>query len=432
MTGWTALAACHAGGRPAGTEPSLPEVATPARATDVQSRDCAAGVLHARQAVVTALDEERPEDALAAVDRVLALSPDDPHAHAMRALLLFFLEAPSASADAWAEALARAPDRTDWRSERVQVLFEAARYEEAAEEYERLWEAGFPPGLFDTEATGADEPPPDGFDGWTVGTTATELEIHDQGGWSHLYAGDLAAALRAFDRLRELFPECSTGHEGAGWTLHLLGRQEQADEALARALALEPEAASFRNDIGLEHLEAGRRNEALLCLDLAVALAPEDADVRTNHGWALFELGRIEEALAEQDRAIELRPELAVAHYNRGLELSALGRYAEAVAAYDRALELGSGPERDADAHYCRGNVLLRLDDPEGAAAAYGRALELEPSFPEPWYNRGVVRLQLGRVAEARADFERYLELDPGDADAQARLRECDERIGAR
>jgi tetratricopeptide (TPR) repeat protein len=391
----------------------------------------------ARADVVDALDADRMHDALAAVERVLALTPDDPYAHAMHAQVLSFLERPEA-AEAWAEAVTRAPERGDWRCEHTWELFVAARYAEAAETYERLWASNYHAG--DPSSSGwvwrglwyegpDDEPPPDdGFDGWTEVFGA--WDVHEWGGWSHLYLGNLAAALRAFERQCELFPDDYTGHEGAGLVLHLLDRPDEAAAAFARAKELEPDVADLRSDIGLEHLEAGRWNEALLCLDLALALDPENPHAHTNRGWALSRLGRVEEALAEHERAVELRADLPEVHYNRGLELAALGRHAEAVQAYDRALALGAGAEHDADAHYCRGNALLKMGDREGAVAAYGRALELVPDFPQALYNRSHVLHELGRFEEALREVEHYLRLEPDDLDGLTKRGECLEQLG--
>ncbi|WP_189190034.1 tetratricopeptide repeat protein [Streptomyces albiflavescens] len=51
--------------------------------------------------------------------------------------------------------------------------------------------------------------------------------------------------------------------------------------------------------------------------------------------------------------------------------------------------------------------------DSEGAARTYRRVLELDPGNKFAWYSLGAIAQQSGRTADARADYEKALKIDP-------------------
>ncbi|MGW0881626.1 tetratricopeptide repeat protein [Streptomyces sp. NPDC002671] len=51
--------------------------------------------------------------------------------------------------------------------------------------------------------------------------------------------------------------------------------------------------------------------------------------------------------------------------------------------------------------------------DSRGAGQDYRHALELDPKNKRAWYGLGLVDQQSGRTADARADFDKALEIDP-------------------
>lgn len=67
-----------------------------------------------------------------------------------------------------------------------------------------------------------------------------------------------------------------------------------------------------------------------------------------------------------------------------------------------------------AQAHHQLGVIRGReLGDYSGAVADLGRAIALEPQWPEPYLQRGLLHRFNGAPAEAVADLRRYLELAP-------------------
>jgi tetratricopeptide (TPR) repeat protein len=103
----------------------------------------------------------------------------------------------------------------------------------------------------------------------------------------------------------------------------------------------------------------------------------------------------------------------ATAHHNRGTLRQAAGDLAGALADFDRALELD--PEHLAT-YVARGTARKEAGDLAGALLDCDRALAALPrEAAAPVYHlRGGVRVLLNQFAEAIADYNEALRLDPG------------------
>merc|ERR1719197_711273 len=66
-----------------------------------------------------------------------------------------------------------------------------------------------------------------------------------------------------------------------------------------------------------------------------------------------------------------------------------------------------------ADSEKEKGNEAFYAKDFEEAEAYYSRSLKFKADDPSTWANRGLVRLKLGRAAEALEDCEHGLALNP-------------------
>jgi tetratricopeptide (TPR) repeat protein len=103
----------------------------------------------------------------------------------------------------------------------------------------------------------------------------------------------------------------------------------------------------------------------------------------------------------------------AVAAYNEGVKLMVEKRYAAAEQKFEEAL---AADERLAEAH---NNLAFSLrvqgtGNFTRALSHYNRALELKPDLAQAYMYRGVLFVQLGDLARARADHARLLALNPG------------------
>ena len=72
---------------------------------------------------------------------------------------------------------------------------------------------------------------------------------------------------------------------------------------------------------------------------------------------------------------------------------------------------------QDSDAWYSKGVALqLEAEDYQGAVESYSRALEINPQYFSALFNRALAYKDLGRIDEAKADFETIVTLKNGVA----------------
>ncbi|MFF4685981.1 tetratricopeptide repeat protein [Streptomyces sp. NPDC001307] len=68
---------------------------------------------------------------------------------------------------------------------------------------------------------------------------------------------------------------------------------------------------------------------------------------------------------------------------------------------------------QDADILLQAGIAQQQNHDAQGADLTYRRVLKLDPQNKYAWYNLGVMAHEAGRAADARADYDKALNIDP-------------------
>lgn len=150
----------------------------------------------------------------------------------------------------------------------------------------------------------------------------------------------------------------------------------------------------------------------------AVMADPEAFQSHNFLGLYFLRRGEYAAALREFDATLHLKPDSANGHFNRGLALAKLGRAKEALVSYRQGLALHAN-DPTAHAHVAE----LLVDDRRFSEAEreYRIAATLSP-HSDLFNSLGIVLAQQGRLAEAAAEFQRALQLDPSHADARANL----------
>ena len=131
-----------------------------------------------------------------------------------------------------------------------------------------------------------------------VERTKTDPMAHFTLGNSYEAAGDLAAAIQAYERALALQPDFVEAGINLGALYVAEGRLEGAAAVLERALAGDPERVEALNNLGLIYREWGRLEEARDLYVKALQLQPSLAQ-------AHFSLGLVYRGLGERDRAVE-------------------------------------------------------------------------------------------------------------------------------
>jgi Tfp pilus assembly protein PilF len=206
--------------------------------------------------------------------------------------------------------------------------------------------------------------------------------------------GNTPGAFQALYKAIEIDPNNAKAHLLLG-KMFLVARDDnpayydqQAEQHLRTVLQIQSSpdrqseqslTSSARNSLGVLYLHQDRAALAVTELTDAVAdlFNPEAYVAWGNLGWAHYALGDNRKAIEELGRAVKLNPKFCVGFYRLGTVATKTRAYQEAEEALTAAIE---ADER------CK-------------------------VFQDAWHARGEVRMNLGRREEARADFERCVEL---------------------
>jgi tetratricopeptide (TPR) repeat protein len=201
---------------------------------------------------------------------------------------------------------------------------------------------------------------------------------------------ELAEQLREVDRLRRS------------------GRYATALSLLRQLAEAHPEQVRVLFELGMTlGIWGSAPAEALPWFERVLALAPGHLSTQFHRALTLARLGRHAEAVAGFDAAAAagFRKSL-VLHMKRAESLRALGRLADAERDWTRALAEDPGNpwllQQRAEVRAGLGQLEAAIQDvTEALTSQQGEEVD-----PELLRDRGVLRLRLGDVAGARADFE--------------------------
>ncbi|QCO15887.1 tetratricopeptide repeat protein [Azospirillum brasilense] len=229
----------------------------------------------------------------------------------------------------------------------------------------------------------------------------------------HAQTGRPADGARLLRRALALRPDSAGGHSNLAGARQTMGDAAGAEAGYARALRLDPLLADAHASRAGALRDLNRVPEAARSAQRALALLPASADALVNLAETALAGRRGEEAERAARRAVTLAPGSPAARMMLGSACAALKRWDEAEAAYRAALD--RAPDYGA-AWGNLGSLLAGLGRFEEALAAFAAAGERGFSGPSLWSARGNARLAMARPVDALADFDRLLEVRPGDA----------------
>jgi tetratricopeptide (TPR) repeat protein len=162
---------------------------------------------------------------------------------------------------------------------------------------------------------------------------------------------------------------------------------------------------------GEESYKAGRFEEALAGYEKLLALRPDLATpIHQQMGFALIQLKRHKEALEHLQKVLDAEPQ--------NMQIRAIMAQAALEGGLiDRGTELLKGLDPSAittpDAFFNIGVNFINANRPEEAITYFGRAIALDAAYADGYFRRGLAYLQLGKMAEAKADLAKVIELTP-------------------
>ncbi len=234
-----------------------------------------------------------------------------------------------------------------------------------------------------------------------------------QDGQQALAATQYPEAKEAFAAALEKEPDNPAAHRGLGWVYYDTGDYEQAVAEFTKAVALEPANAEGYRGQGLSYQALKKYEESLEPLKKWSELEPQNEPAQTSLGWSLFNLQRYAEACDSFSQSIQLHESaeayhgLSMCHYN-------LSQFEQSLAAAQKWAELNA---KDPNAHNIIGWSLYNLQRHEEASQAFSHSTELQPTA-SAYSGLGNSYLKLGQSESALEAVQKWLELEPDNADA--------------
>lgn len=246
---------------------------------------------------------------------------------------------------------------------------------------------------------------------WSLNTASAEARMHVADGIREWDMERAPEAHEHFQRAIAADPNLALAHLFASGSAQ---SQQEGRAHLARAVELAPSAGDAGRLV-IEIIEKNIENDAEAALDLARRLV--EVDGANPRSWILLAdmhnaLAQREEARAAVHHALELQPRFAFTHLWLAWSYAVFEPLdldqAEAHARHAVALV-----PNEVLPHDYLGDALRQQGRLEEAAQAYTVGAELDPTSALMIQQRGHVNTFLGRYAEARADYDAAVALEP-------------------
>jgi len=173
--------------------------------------------------------------------------------------------------------------------------------------------------------------------------------------------------------------------------------------------------------MALELERQGRVDEAKDVLLRHLALEPNRAAARRHLGTIFVHQGKLALGIAELEAAVDIESGYVDAWYDLGVSYAQKGDIERSIRAFRKTLAIDPGYHM---AHYRLGRAFMHQGDLKKAHEHLQSAVESTPELICASYFLGILCRRLARPEQARAAFERVLELSPNDASARHHLDE--------
>lgn len=265
----------------------------------------------------------------------------------------------------------------------------------------------------------------------------SDAETLTQRGNSELVAGVYASAIADFTQALRLEPKRVEALNGRARAYDRSGQGDQAVQDWYDAIKINPDNAEAFAGIGDAFRLKGQLDRAIKDLDEAIRLRPDDVAALESRGRAYYAKANCARAVDDFSRVVELRPDAAAGWSDRAAALSCDGQFERAIPDYTAELAIDPNAQQ---AYVGRGTAYYRryyhAHDAE-ALADLDRAVELNPSDAGTRNIRGWLEIALGKLDLAAADFAAAISADPQQSASlygrgMVRLKQGDAASGQR
>ena len=217
--------------------------------------------------------------------------------------------------------------------------------------------------------------------------------------WYAIVNFDYAAAIDAFRRIIAVDPREMEAYRRLGLLLKGEDQFAEALEVLKQGLIMDPGAKDLYNALGSVYSEMGRHDDAIAMSQRYVQLGPEEPNAHDSLGMSYEWAGRYSEAAEEYQKALALKPDFEVAIIHLGNTYFQQGRYREAIAQYQRYIRFAPS-ELEPPRGY---NSIACVERSRGNLAAAERAMKSATKYDQKTVDQSIViALQKNDLATAR------------------------------
>lgn len=354
-------------------------------------------------------------EAIAIVNQLLALEPDDAIGNYLQAQILIAQGQLTAAQAHLEKAIAQAPAYVEALLKLGNVQFMQQNFAAAIAAYQKVSainphqvEAFYYAGLAYRQSGKNDEAiasyqsalnlASDRADIWTaMGNVYFAKPNYDQA--AHCYRQAIAAD-----------PTHANAYNGLGGVLGQQGNAAAATENFRQAIGHDPRHLDALTNLGMALFRQEQYDQALIYLNRAAKLNPKQANLQRNIGLVLYKQEQLAAAIAQYQKAIDLDPRFADAYASLGVALVATDQPAAAIAAYQRAIEI---IPNHAEANYNLGVILAQQNQLAEAVLAYCRAIAARPTYADAYNGLGATLLQQGNLDGALNSYQQALAIAP-------------------
>ncbi len=204
--------------------------------------------------------------------------------------------------------------------------------------------------------------------------------------------GATAPALESLTRARDAAPSDPDIHYNLGVLYFRAGQLDAAVAAFDAAVKLKPDHGNALNNKGVVLEKQRKLDDAVKAFEAAIVVDPRNGFAHFNRGLALFKLRRFKDAEGAFEKAVEVNPDIGEAKFFLGEIYFQLGDRKKALRLYKDALH--SNPD-DAATHRRVGDIHLQNREIDLAIGEYWAAVDADKESPDH-------RAQLMRVLVAR------------------------------
>ena len=226
----------------------------------------------------------------------------------------------------------------------------------------------------------------------------------------HFEKGEFEKAIECYNRCIELQADYPEAHNNIGNAYRATGKNELAMAHYEKAVELRENYPEAYNNMGSALRAEERYEEAEFCYRKAIGMKPLYGDAANNLAVLFIAREKYDEALRVLDDALKAGNHTAPIFLSVGRAQLHKGNFELARKACVLALDEESD---SAPAYTLLGQIDHELDLYADAIKNFERAIEIDPDFTEARNFYGIALKSLGRIDEARVQFEKTLEENP-------------------